>query len=230
MTVKNVLTDDKTRTKLDGALEEVTAHLWALDCQTCGRPLGAAAPALAVEDLGSSASAVLHHPGCRKPGWNDEGAVLSTSRPLLTYLTNAFLIPVTRDGGATRQLQPTVLVNPSMELVTLRPSQQGWAVGTVELYRQLGLVPMGEELRVDDPVEGAAARLTATELRLDLPGPIGGPWTVTVNDTFAGEVRKQRGVMLGVTTALHPGQVRTLAELAAPMQQGQVAMGWIPLD
>ena len=44
--------DQKTRDKLgDAGLAEVTAGLWAADCQTCGRALGGEPPALCVDEL-----------------------------------------------------------------------------------------------------------------------------------------------------------------------------------
>jgi hypothetical protein len=82
--------DQRTRDKLgEAGLAEVTAGLWAQDCQTCGHALGGEPPALCVDKLTGYATAGLHHRRCRPPGWNDGSladylAKLGTSHPVST--------------------------------------------------------------------------------------------------------------------------------------------------
>ncbi len=69
MVLGNVLISPDTRANLGPAgVAELTASLWPVDCQTCGRPLGAQPPALAVDDVTAFAWASLHHQRCRAPG------------------------------------------------------------------------------------------------------------------------------------------------------------------
>lgn len=81
-------------------LKELAAHLWSVDCQTCGRPLGAKAPALVINDLIVSASASLHHRRCRRPEWNDSGQITMSGAELVSYLTRVLMgpFPPTRAG------------------------------------------------------------------------------------------------------------------------------------
>lgn len=72
MSVPKVICDRKTRDKLgEDGLAEVRSRLYAVDCQTCGRPLGTDVPALVVNDADEWAQADLHHRGCRAAEWND---------------------------------------------------------------------------------------------------------------------------------------------------------------
>ena len=53
MSVPKIICDRKTREKLgEDGLTEVQSQLHAVDCQTCGRPLGTDAPALVVNEMG----------------------------------------------------------------------------------------------------------------------------------------------------------------------------------
>ena len=52
MTVGEVLISGEIKDHLgDSGVTEVTGWLWAVDCQTCGRPLGSDPPALCVDDM-----------------------------------------------------------------------------------------------------------------------------------------------------------------------------------
>ena len=66
MALAEVLVDTTTQEKLgNDGLEEVCGCLWAVDCQTCGKPLGAEPPALWIDDGGEYIEASLHHARCR---------------------------------------------------------------------------------------------------------------------------------------------------------------------
>ena len=113
--------DQKTRDKLGGAgLTQVTACLWAQDCQACGHALGPEPPALCVDELSGYATAGLHHRRCcRPPGWNDSSLIITASGDVLSWQACAILLP----GMPGRQPdpRPALLVNPGLEQITLKP-------------------------------------------------------------------------------------------------------------
>jgi hypothetical protein len=102
----------------------VSASLWAQDCQTCGQPLGLGPPALCVDELSGVATAGLHHPGCRPPGWNDSSLILTSSSEVLTWEVCALVLTGVRDGRPGPL--PALLVNPGLEQVTLKPDDGTW--------------------------------------------------------------------------------------------------------
>ncbi len=68
MVVSSLVVCEVTRHRLgDEGLAEVAGCLWPVDCQTCGRFLGDAPPALFVDDLTVTAVASPHHQACRHP-------------------------------------------------------------------------------------------------------------------------------------------------------------------
>jgi hypothetical protein len=61
--------DQKTRDKLgEAGLAEVTACLWAQDCQTCGHALGLEPPALCVDELSRYATRACTIAAAGRPG------------------------------------------------------------------------------------------------------------------------------------------------------------------
>jgi hypothetical protein len=214
-------------------LAELAEHLWAGDCQTCGRPLGDQRAALLVDDLMASASASLHHPHCQRPEWNDSGGIKMSSAEQLTHFTCSLMIPfpATRSDGHPVEQRPMLLVNPGLELVMLRRGPDDrWRVATVDLYAYHGLHLPSADLRnlaPEQPVPGVQGRLTAAGLVIEFPHT---SWTASVEPTFDARVRELGGVVLAVTTMVHPGRLTTLQPLAAAVKAGQVAMGWVAVN
>lgn len=207
-------------------LRELGAHLWPVDCQTCGRPFDGEVPTLVVVNVTVIALASLHHAGCRAPEWQ-EGVVLRNHGDHLSYRTLTSLLP-TEVNGAPDPL-PLMLVNPSLEQVGLHPTDSGWSVATMMHYReQCGLTGISAR----DPVPDAHAWM-----RPD------GILTVTLERTHESwefdtsappglreKILQRSGVGIGVTTAYIPTEhFTTVADFMRAMQSGQMALGWIAL-
>jgi hypothetical protein len=159
--------DQKTRDKLgEAGLAEVTAILWAQDCQTCGHALGGEPPALCVDELRGYATAGLHHRRCRPPGWNDSSLIITSSGEVLSWQACALLLPGV--PGAQPGPRPALLVNPGLEQVTLKPAGGAWRPGYEAPFEALGLVPPGPDLVLNRPVTGATAWLGAGEVSVSL--------------------------------------------------------------
>ena len=108
---KLILPGDVQQRLGDDGLAELTACLWAVDCQSCGRLLGAEPPAVCVDDLGGVAIASLHHPRCRLPGWNESMVVVAGSGQYTTFVARMVLLPVALAGGVNLILRPESYIN-----------------------------------------------------------------------------------------------------------------------
>ena len=63
-------TEATTRARLGpDLLTGLAANLWAIDCQTCNRPLGRRKPSLTVAESDGVAEAAPHHPRRQAPRW-----------------------------------------------------------------------------------------------------------------------------------------------------------------
>lgn len=134
-------TDRTTRHHLKAAgLALVQASLWAKDCQTCGQPLGSAAPALHVLDLDEFVSATLHHPRCQRPQWSTGTMPAGVSQPNASWHARTILLPLPRGP------RPLLLVNPTLELVYLERDGDGWSIEHHAGFAAAGLVPPGPGL------------------------------------------------------------------------------------
>jgi hypothetical protein len=164
------LCDQKTRDKLgkDG-LAEVRARLWARDCQTCGRPLGKETPSLCIDDAGDWAAASLHHPDCRTAIWNDSTVLSAPGNPHLSWTSVSFTFPARRGGEADPR--PSVLVNPGLEMIFLEPRRGTWRTVYAAPFLSVGLVQLGRELRIDDPLPGASAWLANDLISVTVKAP-----------------------------------------------------------
>src|SRR5208282_1540727 len=128
MVLGNVLISPDTRANLGpGGVAELTASLWPVDCQTCGRPLGSQPPALAVDDVTAFAWASLHHKQCRVPGWNS-GPVITQTAAGVSHRSRLVMMPTQKSPRAAEPdgAMPMMVVNPGMESVTLRRDRGRW--------------------------------------------------------------------------------------------------------
>jgi hypothetical protein len=141
MAVARVLTDATTQARFgkDG-LDEVCRHLWAVDCQDCGDPLGTELPTLWIDDVvGKYIEASLHHAGCRSPEWNDTGLYfvgggVSWAARMVTLSGET--------GDQQAHLLPMLLLNPGLEKVRVERDSHGrWRVTPREAFWDAGLVP-----------------------------------------------------------------------------------------
>ncbi|SRR6266568_1186088 len=236
MILGNVLISPDTRANLGPAgVAELTASLWPVDCQTCGQPLGAQPPALAVDDVTAFAWASLHHKRCRAPGWNS-GPVITQTGAGVSHRSRLVMMPVQGRGTKPGEALPMMVVNPGMESVTLRRDRGRWRPGFHSVFAAAGMVPPGRNLRIRRPVPGAAAALTPATARItmrDLPGDVyesdlgaqddGG-------DPFRREITGQGGILLAVTHVVDPAATDGLArQITSAMREDRMLCGWVAL-
>lgn len=217
-------------------LAELAAHLWPANCQTCGRPLGHRPPALVVgdvvDDAVGSAIASLHHPLCRRPSWNADPEDGTTDETLVSHAVRTLLVPLQGAGGDPSAQRPALLVNPGLEQVQLRRGENDrWRVSTVGFYRRYGLRLPRAGFTLGRPVPGVRGRLAADQIVVRLGSAT---WSTPLHPLdlpgFADQVHELGGIVLAVSTLLHPGQLTDAAPIAAAVDAEQVAMGWVAVD
>ena len=225
MGVEKVLINEKIAGKLgEDGLRDLSACLWAVDCQTCGRFLGDKPAALCVDDSIVFAVASLHHPGCRAPEWNDSGVITAASDvESLSYITTMLRLPLGRNGQA--EMWPMMVVNPGLESVVLEPEQGRWRVRPNLAFMKAGLVPPGPRLKIPEPVDGAVAFITRTSVAVAFQIAPLRTYEAPADEETLECARARGGVLIGVTHAVHPGEL-TEKDLHAVMAGGQILMGW----
>jgi hypothetical protein len=139
-----MLLSEETRRRLgDEGLAELAACLWSVDCQTCGTLLGDDPPALVVDDTYVTATASLHHQGCRSPEWNDSAVIRRAAGDYVSYVVRMMLIPVA-EGRREAEPWPLMVVNPGLESVALARDKDGrWHVEHGAGFDGAGLVRPG---------------------------------------------------------------------------------------
>jgi hypothetical protein len=224
VTLHSAFIDDKTKQKLgEAGLAELTSSLWPDACQSCGRSLGDDPPAVAVDDLVAYAVASLHHPGCRTAGW-DEGQPIRVARgDFVTWAANTLLIPFMH--GEREEPQAALLVNPSMELVSLKPQGATYTVDPAAAIP--GLVQPGPDLIIDRPVPGMTARITADSLAITI-AVTRQTYEAGAHEDIVSTARARRGVLLIATHALDPAQL-TMENLRWMLVTGRCAAGFAAL-
>lgn len=227
--------DDRITQELGAeTVKQVLASLWAGDCQSCGRPLGARPPALVVEDFGTDHKAMLFHPRCRASQWKDTGGIYLASGNLLSWTSHIVGMPIQVPGENGTRILPTLLVNPGLEMISLVRSDSGqWAVSIETVFGPLGLKPPGiNGPGLGEPTPGLVAHLEGSELTVSaaaglLTYSIGlQPADRPIRDAITGE----GGVMLAVTHALDPSTVNNPAQLSPVLAGDRSLFGWAALD
>lgn len=215
--------DQRTAQELgsDG-LAELAANLWPKDCQTCGWELAGSRPTVRIDDMITGAVASLHHPHCRPPQWSEQPQLIK--QPLTSYTVLAFRIPHPARG--LDDSRPFFLVNPNLEAVSLRQTDSGWKVSTLQLYTRRGLV-LPPKLRMDVPLPDMVADLDGNTLRVTLED-FDQRWETPVDDGMVADVRRCGGVGLAVTTAGRPDEM-TGQDWETIARAGHVALGWVGL-
>ncbi|MCI3928451.1 hypothetical protein [Streptomyces sp. AN091965] len=202
-------------------IAELKAQLWPVDCQSCGRPLGRwTAAALEVAAQDAVAAAALHHPRCRRPGWQDRPIGTSTERPLLSWRAGCTLLP---PGGV-----PTFLVNPSYECALLRRTRDGgWRVATLDPFVSLGLA-LDFPSRRPPAVPALSAAIDGDRISVDVrhDGGVVHAWhDVPIGADVAAAVRESGEVLVAVTTLLDVGRPFPLDALLTLLGGRRVALG-----
>lgn len=221
MAVKKLNVHPDVRARLGDALvDELAAHMFAVDCQTCGGALGRLrAPALGVRDFGDAATASLHHRRCLVRPWQSAAEPRLSGPRHLSWRTKILQL------ASDRKL--LFLVNPSLEAATLLPEEDGWRYGTVEYHVLCGL-------RTDhDPgfVDAMTARLLPEgHLEVEfapvprIPAEVW-RWTIPASHPFGAILRSLDQVLIGVTTALDFDATTTGDALERAIVDGRVAFG-----
>ncbi|APU13078.1 hypothetical protein [Actinoalloteichus fjordicus] len=220
------IVDPVTATRLgpDG-LAALARNLWPQDCQTCGWALGADRATVAVSDLIVLASATLHHARCRKPQWETSGSMHS-QQDLLSWTTQTFLLQAKADSTDDR---PIFLVNPALEQTMLKCTATGWRSNTIDSYSSLGLTRSRlESLLATEPVPDISAHLDAEGITVRLDDT-GQSWNTGCDGPTREAVKRLGGILLAVTTAFDPHDLRELGQFLTLIRAGEAAVGWVAL-
>lgn len=207
MAVTEVVIDEDIRQRLgEDGLADLRACLWAADCQSCGRFLGDDPPSLCIDDVLVFALASLHHQRCRVPGWSDSMIVAGSSGEFVSFVTRMVLLPLAGRGG--EELWPMMVINPGLECLELSRGEDGqWRVRPDSPFAAAGLVRPGPGLRLGEPVEGAVARFTGSSVAVTLQVPPFSVYEANAEEEILECARRRGGVLVGVTHAVHPGQL-----------------------
>jgi hypothetical protein len=204
MAVRKLIADPYTRSELArSGLEELSRNLSPGRCPTCGSGLGAEPPAVSVVDDAMSVTATLHHVDCRRAQWTrtDQGFL---GRHLSTT-TRLVRMPF---GNAARDpFHPTLVVNPSLEQVTLALEEHGrYRATTVASYRPLGLTsPRHGLARSTTPLVTSWVTDEALIVRC---GDMYWHFSLTGRDRpLEAEIRDRGEVALAISTALNPAEM-----------------------
>lgn len=240
MAVARVQITRRTRAELGQAgINQLCRNLFAIDCQTCGKPLDAPRPAVTVDDYGTFAHAMLHHPDCQQPYWIPRDTVVEDpdKEPALSF--RAFhVMQVTRDEDGRTQRMPTVLLNPSLEAAILdRLPDGGWCIDMPRRWAELGFARTGGESTELPVIPDATAALTTAAdgsnpgVTITLHESL--QWSLSLVHAAANAVSERGGVALLLMSDVNPSQftVDTLDEdvFSQLLTSGTCAAGWIPL-
>ncbi|MFD3688731.1 hypothetical protein ACFWTE_28380 [Nocardiopsis sp. NPDC058631] len=231
MAVQNLKLTKKIEAKLgQEGLQQVAAHLWARDCQTCGKSLGAEPPALYVIDMHTYAFAELNHEACRTPDWNDSGFVTrnSSNDAYLSHETFSAVLPFSKNGAV--DLRPSLLVNPGLEAVWLELDEQdNWQVQIEKRFDHAGLRPLGQ-IPMDSPVKGATAKLTRSEIAVTFTDPPFSTYSAPIAGPSAPKIRaahKDKQGVLVIVSHLFDFTTPTPEHISAVFSSGKVRSGWV---
>jgi hypothetical protein len=235
MSVPKIICDQKTRDKLgEDGLAEVRSWLYAVDCQTCGHPLGTDTPVLVVNEIDKCALAELHHRGCRAAEWNDRTIITVPAGNTVTWRAESVLFPLRSESG-----EPTdcvmLIVNPSLEAVWLYPSPDGdWRPGYHAVFNDAGMAPSpaGTLVLRGRIASGITARTGNAEIAavFKQPAPENEYAAAAAPNTVA--AARAHGFLLVVTHMLDPSDLGSegsragILQILAAIENGQAVIGW----
>lgn len=213
-------TDRTTRRRLKGIRAGIGDQLRPVACQTCGQPLPPR-PALVVYELSDGlAEATLHHQTCHQPGWY-EGVEPFAGRPHLTWRAGTFALPAAAALGASDVDVPVFLVNPSYESALLRSGADGWLLGTIGRYTELGLSRgPAPSLTEPNPILSATVHDGRISVAMRAPGDIPRNWSnIPMSADVADLVRSRGSIVVAITTVVDVHQP------LAPMRAALLVVG-----
>jgi hypothetical protein len=157
--------------------------------------------------------------------------------PTLSYRLFDLLLHLPGGPSGPSERTPVLVVNPSLEAVTLDRSPAGeWRVDTPNFYFKYGFVRgvLGARLR---EVPGGVARLrfaddgSAPSLTVQIP--TGEGWSKSMAHFVANAVDEQRGIVLVITSAVDPSMFALDSfdsdAFDALLTSGICAVGWVSL-
>jgi len=227
MALVNTAIAERIRRELgESAVQELSRHLTAVDCQSCGRPIASGQAALEAYPMGPThAMAAVHHRTCRPSGWLDTGPIRLGAGQNLSYRTFTFQMP-TREGD-TPIWTPTLLLNPSVELAFLDQDESGvWHVATVKPWLSRGLRQIGQ-IVVNKPVSGVVAVLARDSVALMMGSSV--EYITGVRSETAQAIDQVGGLMLWVSTAFDPLDMQNLEKLHQVLSAREAVGGWVAL-
>ncbi|GAB1646774.1 hypothetical protein [Krasilnikovia sp. MM14-A1259] len=213
----------------EDGVRETMDSLYAVDCQTCNRPLAGTTASLVVTDLMMFLQAELHHRRCRKSEWNDSGLVRSSGEATLSHRTLTVLLPWSNNTGEPTTMQPVFILNPGLESVFLDRDDDGrWRVRLAERFAHAGLVA-GPQLTIDRPVPEATVRLATDGVAVTMENLPPETFLCRATEQYRAQVRARGGVLFVVTHALNPDAVQHQQELLDVLPDSRTVAGWVPL-
>lgn len=227
MALRKLLADPFTRSELvRSGLEELSRNLWLGCCQSCGESLADTVPSVLVVDEVVSVTASLHHPSCQRPQWTRRSPRLSDR--YISAAVGMVQVPF-GDNPAQDPFLPTLLVNPSLEQVSLASNADGqYEATTVASYRPYGLnvpdagIPRGDGERI-------CSWLTEDALIVRCDRQY---WRIgfTPEHPWFEDIRQRGEVILGVATALHPLELTNPEPIKRVLRDGDLATITAPLN
>ncbi|WP_242903647.1 hypothetical protein [Actinomadura terrae] len=218
--VRRVRTDTTIRNRLGPELlAELRTNLWAIDCQTCNQPLGRRKPSLTVTESGGFAEVALHHRRCQGPRW-EFAARLPWFGSHPSWRSGGFTVSGEGEGLTV------FLVNPSCEVAKLVSTDTGWRLASLTPWLVAGMEHGWPERSATLP--GLTGSLDGSTLNITFGSDRGrlGVWWCTAPDFNALEIRRQKAVLVGVTTAVDVTAGTSPALLKSLIDRRQVALAW----
>jgi hypothetical protein len=231
MALGRAVVSDDIRAELSAeTLAEVFLSLYAADCQTCGRPLGGASPALHVTDIdGDFAVATLHHPACQVSEWTRSRIIHGRGAAHLSFSTASTLLTLVGADEATT-LTPVLLLNPSLEAVFLQLDDDRWRVHLPAQFPAAGLNPPGPGVALGNPVAGAVSRTPQGRIAVTMTQYPFDTFEAQAQPSTIARVRELGGLLLVVTHAIDPRQAQGQADLVPVFDGDRAVLGWVELD
>lgn len=223
MAVPEFLTDQRTRDTLgEDGLTALADSLYLGDCQTCNSPLSGEPPSLLVDAMEGGIVASLHHLRCRRPCRNDSGLVVTVTDTASWYaVAVSWPNPGSRSGIAA-----ALLVNPSLERVTMTKLDDTWVIDPGA--RVPGLTRPDPDGITATPLPWLTARVSADSVAVSV-GLAGQVYHSGPTEEIREAVRRNGGLLLVLTHALDPTVGVTKENLPWLFSPDRAMTGWAAL-